>query len=87
VCDGNNALARPLPFKHVMIPKSSNSVGLQLADLMARPVGRARPFFGGKRLNPTFAMDGTPRREATGNAGSILGDGPGNFGAMGILEI
>lgn len=39
VCDGNNALGKPLPFRHVMIPKAANSVGLQLADLMARPVG------------------------------------------------
>ena len=38
VCDGANALHRPLPFELVMIPKSSNSAGLQLTDLMARPV-------------------------------------------------
>lgn len=37
VCDGNNALGKPLPFNLVMIPKSANSAGLQLADLMARP--------------------------------------------------
>ncbi len=39
VCDGSNALGKPLPFRHVMIPKAANSIGLQLADLMARPVG------------------------------------------------
>jgi hypothetical protein len=39
ICDGNNALEKSLPFRHVMIPKASNSIGLQLADLMARPVG------------------------------------------------
>ena len=38
VCDGANALHKPLPFQLVMIPKSSNSTGLQLTDLMARPV-------------------------------------------------
>lgn len=38
VCDGANALHRPLPFQLVMIPKASNSPGLQLTDLMARPV-------------------------------------------------
>ena len=38
VCDGANALRRPMPFQLVMIPKSSNSAGLQLTDLMARPV-------------------------------------------------
>jgi hypothetical protein len=38
VCDGANILRRPMPFQLVMIPKSSNSAGLQLTDLMARPV-------------------------------------------------
>ena len=38
VCDGANALHVPFPFELVMIPKSSNSAGLQLTDLMARPV-------------------------------------------------
>lgn len=38
VCDGANAIRKPLPFKLVMIPKSSNSAGLQLTDFMARPV-------------------------------------------------
>lgn len=39
VCDGDNALGKPLPLRHVMIPKAANSIGLQMADLMARPVG------------------------------------------------
>jgi hypothetical protein len=39
ICDGRNALNRRLPFELVMIPKAANSTGLQLADLVARPVG------------------------------------------------
>ncbi|MCS6245724.1 MAG: DUF3800 domain-containing protein [Opitutus sp.] len=46
VCDGANALHRPLPFSLAMVPKSANSSGLQLTDLMARPVGL-------KHLRPT----------------------------------
>ncbi len=38
VCDGANVLHKAFPFQLVMIPKSSNSAGLQLTDLMARPV-------------------------------------------------
>jgi len=38
VCDGNNVLRRTFPFQLVMVPKASNSAGLQLTDLMARPV-------------------------------------------------
>lgn len=37
--DGKNALDQPLPFELRMIPKSANSTGLQLADLVVRPVG------------------------------------------------
>lgn len=39
VCAGVNALSKTLSFELVMIPKTSNSSGLQLTDLMARPVG------------------------------------------------
>lgn len=38
VCDGSNALSKAFPFRLVMVPKTSNSAGLQLTDLMARPV-------------------------------------------------
>ena len=38
VCDGENALRQNLPFELVMVPKAANSAGLQLADLMARPI-------------------------------------------------
>jgi len=39
VCDGSNVLGRSMPFRLVMTPKTANCPGLQLADLMARPVG------------------------------------------------
>ncbi len=39
ICDGANALNKQLPFELVMIPKAANSTGLQVADLVARPVG------------------------------------------------
>jgi hypothetical protein len=39
VRDGNNVLNRSLPFHLVVVPKAANSAGLQMADLMARPVG------------------------------------------------
>ncbi len=38
VCAGQNALNKPFPFQLVMVSKNSNSAGLQLTDLMARPV-------------------------------------------------
>lgn len=40
ICDGHNATGRRLPFEMVMASKSCNSSGLQLADLVARPIGR-----------------------------------------------
>lgn len=39
VCDGSNTFTRSMPLRLVMIPKTANCPGLQIADLMARPVG------------------------------------------------
>ena len=39
ICDGNNARNRQLPFDVVFADKKTNLAGLQLADLVARPVG------------------------------------------------
>jgi len=39
ICGGENALRKTLPFHLVMAPKSSNCAGLQIADLIARPIG------------------------------------------------
>lgn len=39
VCDGANKLGLALPFSVIFADKKSNSSGLQLADLVARPIG------------------------------------------------
>jgi hypothetical protein len=39
VCDGANALDKRLPFEIIFADKKVDSPGLQLADLVARPVG------------------------------------------------
>ena len=39
ICDGNNASNLRLPFDVVFADKKTNLAGLQLADLVARPVG------------------------------------------------
>lgn len=39
VCD-NNRTKRILPFEIILVDKKSNSAGLQIADLIARPIGR-----------------------------------------------
>ena len=39
VCSGSNYLAKALPFQIILANKQSNSAGLQLADLVARPIG------------------------------------------------
>lgn len=38
ICGGENACGHPLPFALVMADKRTNSEGLQLADMVARPV-------------------------------------------------
>lgn len=40
VCDGGNRVADHLPFRIIMCDKKCNSAGLQIADLIARPIGR-----------------------------------------------
>lgn len=39
ICDGNNRLNTPLPFDIIFSDKKVMSSGLQLADLVARPIG------------------------------------------------
>jgi hypothetical protein len=39
VCAGGNKFGRVLPFEVVFADKKTNSTGLQLADLVARPIG------------------------------------------------
>lgn len=39
VCDGENMLHEELPLKPVFASKDANYAGLQLADLVARPIG------------------------------------------------
>lgn len=41
VCDGMNRYRKPLPFRIQIADKKTNSEGLQLADLTARPAGLA----------------------------------------------
>ena len=38
ICEGNNGLRQALPFRLVMTDKRANSEGLQIADMVARPV-------------------------------------------------
>jgi hypothetical protein len=39
ICDGKNKYKKPLPFAIKFADKRANSAGLQLADLVARPIG------------------------------------------------
>lgn len=39
ICDGNNRLVKQLPFEVLFSDKKALSSGLQLADLVARPIG------------------------------------------------
>jgi hypothetical protein len=39
ICDGENAGSRQLPFNIIFADKKTNLTGLQLADLVARPIG------------------------------------------------
>jgi len=40
ICEGRNFTGRTFPFEPRFVPKAANIPGLQLADLIARPIGR-----------------------------------------------
>jgi hypothetical protein len=69
--DGNNVLNRTFPFQLVVVPKAANSAGLQMADLMARPVGlhHLRP------QQPNRAFDVVQSKLRHSPAGKIEGWG------------
>ncbi|CAM5784899.1 hypothetical protein CCAE64S_01455 [Castellaniella caeni] len=61
--DGDNAISRPLPFNIIFADKKTNRAGLQLADLVARPIGLIyiRPAQKNQtfeRLKPKFFCSG-----------------------------
>jgi hypothetical protein len=71
VCGGDNHLRRALPFEIVMTDKKANSAGLQLADLVARPIGRkvldpAQPNRACDLLEPKFRRSPSGRKEGWG---------------------
>lgn len=39
ICSGSNSFQRNLPFEIIIADKKTNSVGLQIADIAARPIG------------------------------------------------
>ncbi len=68
ICDGSNFLNRELPYDLVMIDKKANSTGLQIADLIARPIGikTLRPN------QPNRAYDIISGKFRTNQAGNII---------------
>lgn len=54
ICDGDNSGNRVLPFDIVFADKKTNLAGLQLADLVARPVGLS--YIRPQQQNQAFEM-------------------------------
>ena len=71
VCDGANRSRRPYPFRIVIADKKTNSEGLQLADLTARPAGLSvlRPE------QPNRAWEVLKGKLFSGSAGCVTGNG------------
>lgn len=67
VQQGANARREPLPFEMVFASKQTNSAGLQLADLVARPIGRK--ILDPKQVNRAYdLLKPKIRRNAQGRA-------------------
>lgn len=71
VCDGDNRTRNPYPFEIVINDKKANTEGLQICDLMARPIGLSvlRPEQG----NRAFAV--LRGKFFSGASGAIEGKG------------
>lgn len=71
ICDGANKDRRPYPFEILICDKKTNSEGLQLADLTARPVGLSilRPD------QPNRAMDVLNTKFHRSDRGEVKGYG------------
>lgn len=71
ISEGANELNRPLPFRLIMADKRANSEGLQLADMVARPVALSvqrpgQPNRAFDILRPKFWRDTSGRVENCG---------------------
>lgn len=69
--DGRNIFNKPLPFELVIADKKTNSEGMQLADLTARPIGLSvlRPEQGNRThavLEKKFCRDGNGVKAGVG---------------------
>ncbi len=71
VCDGQNTLQSQLPFNVIIADKQCNSSGLQLADLVARPIGRKIL----KPDQPNRAYDVLAKKFALDSDGQLEGRG------------
>ena len=71
VCDGANRSKRPYPLRIVIADKKTNSEGLQLADLTARPAGLSvlRPE------QPNRAWDVLKAKLFSGQHNCVAGNG------------
>jgi len=74
VCAGENKFAKQLPFEVVFADKKSNSSGLQLADLVARPIGLSvvkphQPNRAFELLRRKFFCSGGRSQVGTGSEG------------------
>ncbi len=71
MCDGGNYKGEQLPFEITFVDKKSNSAGLQVADLVARPVGMSilrpdQPNRAFDALRAKFYVNGTGKIQGWG---------------------
>ena len=71
ICDGDNRHRKAYDMEVLIKNKLSNSIGLQVADMTARPLAlsKLRP------VQPNRAMDVIRRKLYTGRHGAVQGNG------------
>ena len=76
ICGGANKFGKPLSFKIIFADKKTNSIGLQLADLVARPIGLSVI----KPEQPNRAFDVLKRKFFCSGGRRKVGDGYEGWG-------
>ncbi len=76
ICDGNNRLGLPLPLEVIFSDKKAMSSGLQLADLVARPIGMK--FLRPEQANRAFEV--LKKKFYRGRTGGGVGGGYADVG-------
>lgn len=73
ICEGQNRWRKKLPFRLLIVTKASNCEGLQLSDLIARPIGTTQLHPERKKTNRAYQI--IKKKFVTASKNDFKGEG------------